>query len=87
MKRALVVAAFAAAIGLSTAAPSPATPSSATPASSTASVQATLKKNTSSTPAPSGNPMLTPRMMDRKRPMNPVCDQRFRPRAPSNCHY
>jgi hypothetical protein len=33
------------------------------------------------------NGMLTPRMMDRKRPMNPICAQAFKPHAPSSCHY
>ncbi|MDM9628735.1 hypothetical protein QTL95_22840 [Rhizobium sp. S152] len=80
MKRALVIAIFAATFSLSTAAPS-----IAAPASSAASKQP--KKTATTAPAPSGNPMLTPRMMDRKRPMNPVCAQGFKPGAPSNCHY
>ncbi len=80
MKRALVVAILAATVSLSTAALSP-----ASAASTTASKQP--KKTETTAPAPTGNPMLTPRMMDRKRPMNPVCAQGFKPGAPSNCHY
>jgi hypothetical protein len=84
MNRAFMVAAVAALFSLTTLAPSPAAPVSSKAQQS--NPKAVSKQKAESTTATT-NRFLTPRMMDRKRPMNPVCDQGFKPGAPSNCHY
>ncbi|MDP9813969.1 hypothetical protein J2W42_006846 [Rhizobium tibeticum] len=76
-----LAAAVAALLNLSTFEPAQA--ASSTKQSSPTAVS---KQHTAST-TPTTNGMLTPRMMDRKRPMNPICAQGFKPRAPSSCHY
>lgn len=78
-----LAAAVAALLNLSTFEPAKAASVSSTKQSSPTAVS---KQHTAST-TPTTNGMLTPRMMDRKRPMNPVCAQGFKPRAPSSCHY
>jgi len=65
-------------------------PGTAAPVASAASKQPDPKAVGNQNAAPTTQPtdrFLTPRMMDRKRPMNPVCDHGFKPGAPSNCHY
>jgi hypothetical protein len=81
MNRAFMVAAVAVLFNLTALAPSPAAPVSSRAQQS--NPKAVSKQN----PTPTTNRFLTPRMMDRKRPMNPVCDQGFKPGAPSSCHY
>jgi hypothetical protein len=75
-----LAAAVAALLNLSTFEPAKAAPTQQS------SRTAVSKQHTAST-TPTTNGMLTPRMMDRKRPMNPICAQGFKPRAPSSCHY
>jgi len=84
MKHALIVAAVAVLFNLSILAPSPAAPVSSKEQQSNPKA---ASRQTSESGIPTTNRFLTPRMMDRKRPMNPVCEQGFKPGAPSNCHY
>ncbi|MBB3317075.1 hypothetical protein FHT77_002957 [Rhizobium sp. BK181] len=82
MNRALMAAAVAALFGLSNFAPAAAASSAAKKGTPTA-----VSKQTTGSTTPMTNRFLTPRMMDRKRSMNPVCDQGFKSGAPSSCHY
>ncbi len=83
MNRAFMVATVMMLIALATSAPSAAAPVSS---KSQQSPKPVSQQQTTPT-AQTTNRFLTPRMMDRKRPMNPVCDQGFKPGAPSSCHY
>lgn len=80
MKCTLLAAAVATLLNLSTFEQAKAAPISSTQQSNPTAASKQAAASTT-------NGVLAPRMMDRKRPMNPICAHGFKPRAPSSCHY